>query len=57
MQRLLDGLHSTVRIGLGEEAEEEGFLVMNLEYTTEVEMSVDVEAQMNSVLQVAFCLV
>ena len=57
MQRLLDGLHSTVRIGLGEEAEEEGFLVMNLEYTTEVAMSVDVEAQMNSVLQVAFCLV
>ena len=55
MQLLLGVLHSTVKIVPGAAVEEEDFLVMNLEYTTEVAMSVDVEAQWNCCLEVVFC--
>jgi hypothetical protein len=57
VQLLLGVLHSTVRIGLVAAVEEEDFLLMNLEYTTEVAMSEDVESQKNLFLQVLSCLV
>ena len=55
MQLLLGVLHSTVKIEPGAAVEEEDFLLTNSGYTTEVAMSVDVEAQRNCCLEVIFC--